>query len=108
MILVPLAPDIFEGDGGELYVRILQELLYPLLFRGNSPDELPLLSGEIPELPYFLGGMKLPLTSPLLGSLPGRPLSFTSVFLPGTFLTCRAFTGITSKLSSTMLNTGFP
>jgi hypothetical protein len=49
------------------------------------------------------GGIKLPLTNPLLNSLHSHSLLWTSVFLPETFYRCRAFTRMTLKLPSKML-----
>ena len=108
MILFPLAPKVSEA---------MEE---SLMFASSRIFSTRCFSAVIVWISFLLyrvrsrssrtsfGGMKLPLTRPLRRSLQSHSLSSTSVFLPGTCLTWRALTRITSKVSSEDVEHGLP
>jgi hypothetical protein len=61
---LPACAERIGGDGGELDVRILEDLLHPLLLGDDGLDELPLVPGEVSEFANLFRGDEAPPYEP--------------------------------------------
>lgn len=83
-------------DGGQLDASILKQLLQPLRLSGALASDRGPGPGQVSQLPDRLGRHERGLHQPVSAELSQPVASATSVLRPGTVLTCRALTSITS------------